>query len=147
MIQNTMTNASNVTNYIYARLNDVGSATNEVRPLISIKSQQTEKILNFMASVVTTTNENRYTQMSYTINNAGFDLPLVGLIKLGSTDYPLGFYDFTIYQNSSNSNLDPSGLTTTLYTGLLNLISSTDTTQYKQYTTNDTDTDSVYITL
>lgn len=147
MIQNTMTNASNVTNYIYARLNDVGSATNDVRPLISIKSQQTEKILNFMASVVTTTNENRYTQMSYTINNAGFDLPLVGLIQLGSTDYPLGFYDVTIYQNSSNSNLDPSGLNTTLYTGLLNLISSTDTTQYKQYTTNDTDTDSVYITL
>ena len=100
-----------------------------------------------MASVVTTTNENRYTQMSYTINNAGFDLPLVGLIQLGSTDYPLGFYDVTIYQNSSNSNLDPSGLNTTLYTGLLNLISSTDTTQYKQYTTNDTDTDSVYITL
>tara|TARA_R100001463_G_scaffold15081_4_gene39447 strand:+ start:1311 stop:1754 length:444 start_codon:yes stop_codon:yes gene_type:complete len=147
MIQNTMTNASNVTNYIYARLNDVGSATNEVRPLISIKSQQTEKILNFMASVVTTTNENRYTQMSYTINNAGLDLPLLGLIQLGSTDYPLGFYDVTIYQNSSNSNLDPSGLNTTLYTGLLNLTSSTDTTQYKQYTTNDTDTDSVYITL
>jgi len=147
MIQNTMTNASNVTNYIYARLNDVGSATNEVRPLISIKSQQTEKILNFMASVVTTTNENRYTEMSYTINNAGLDLPLLGLIVLGNTNYPLGFYDVTIYQNSSNSNLDPSGLTTTLYTGLLNLTSSTDTTQYKQYTTNDTDTDSVYITL
>jgi hypothetical protein len=142
-----MTNASNVTNYIYTRLNDVGSATNEVRPLISIKSQQTEKILNFMASVVTTTNENRYTQMSYTINNAGLDLPLLGLIVLGNTNYPLGFYDVTIYQNSSNSNLDPSGLTTTLYTGLLNLTSSTDTTQYKQYTTNDTDTDSVYITL
>ena len=147
MIQNTMTNASNVTNYIYARLNDVGSATNEVRPLVSIKSQQTEKILNFMASVVTTTNENRYTQMSYTINNAGLDLPLLGLIVLGNTNYPLGFYDITIYQNSSNSNLDPSGLNTTLYTGLLNLTSSTDTTQYKQYTTNDTDTDSVYITL
>ena len=147
MIQNTMTNASNVTNYIYARLNDVGSATNQVRPLISIKSQQTEKILNFMASVVTTTNENRYTEMEYTINNAGFDVPLLGLIVLGNTNYPLGFYDVTIYQNSSNSNLDPSGLTTTLYTGLLNLTSSTDTTQYKQYTTNDTDTDSVYITL
>ena len=57
------------------------------------------------------------------------------------------FLTKTIYQNSSNSNLDPSGLTTTLYTGLLNLTSSTDTTQYKQYTTNDTDTDSVYITL
>ena len=85
--------------------------------------------------------------MSYTINNAGFDLPLVGLIQLGNTNYPLGFYDVTIYQNSSNSNLDPSGLTTTLYTGLLNLTSSIDTTQYKQYTINDSDTDSVYITI
>ena len=43
MIQNTMTNASNVTNYIYARLNDVGSATNSIRPLISIKSHRLKK--------------------------------------------------------------------------------------------------------
>ena len=147
MIQATFSSGANIDNFIYLRLTDVGSATNAIRPLISIKSQQTEKILNFMASVVTTTNENRYTQMSYTINNAGLDLPLLGLIVLGNTNYPLGFYDVTIYQNSSNSNLDPSGLTTTLYTGLLNLTSSIDTTQYKQYTTNDTDTDSVYITL
>jgi|TARA_R110000824_G_scaffold303699_2_gene491432 hypothetical protein len=145
MIQATFSSGANIDNFIYLRLNDLGSATNFIRPLISIKSQQTEKILNFMASLVTVTNENRYTEMKYTIGTT--DLPLLGLIILGTTDYPFGFYDVTIYQNSSNSNLDPSGLTTTLYTGLLNLRSLVDTTQYTSYTINDSDTDSVYITL
>tara|TARA_R110001592_G_scaffold174185_1_gene413000 strand:+ start:125 stop:562 length:438 start_codon:yes stop_codon:yes gene_type:complete len=145
MIQATFSSGANIDNFIYLRLTDVGSATNSIRPLISIKSQQTEKELNFMASLVTITNENRYTEMKYTIGTT--DLPLLGLIILGTTDYPFGFYDVTIYQNSSNSNLDPSGLTTTLYTGLLNLRSLVDTTQYTSYTINDSDTDSVYITL
>lgn len=145
MIQATFSSGANIDNFIYLRLTDVGSATNSIRPLISIKSQQTEKELNFMASLVTITNENRYTEMKYTIGTN--DVPLLGLIKLGNTDYPFGFYDVTIYQNSSNSNLDPTGLTTTLYTGLLNLRSLVDTTQYKQYTINDSDTDSVYITI
>jgi hypothetical protein len=145
MIQATFSSGAEIDNFIYLRLTDVGSATNSIRPLISIKSQQTEKELNFMASLVTITNENRYTEMKYTIGTN--DIPLLGLIKLGNTDYPFGFYDVTIYQNISNSNLDPSGLTTTLYTGLLNLRSLVDTTQYKQYTINDSDTDSVYITI
>ena len=145
MIQATFSSGAEIDNFIYLRLTDVGSATNSIRPLISIKSQQTEKELNFMASLVTITNENRYTEMKYTIGTN--DIPLLGLIKLGNTDYPFGFYDVTIYQNSSNSNLDPTGLTTTLYTGLLNLRSLVDTTQYKQYTINDSDTDSVYITI
>ena len=145
MIQATFSSGAEIDNFIYLRLTDVGSATNSIRPLISIKSQQTEKELNFMASLVTITNENRYTEMKYTIGTT--DLPLLGLIILGTTDYPFGFYDVTIYQNSSNSNLDPSGLTTTLYTGLLNLRSLVDTTQYTSYTINDSDTDSVYITL
>ena len=145
MIQATFSSGANIDNFIYLRLTDVGSASNVIRPLISIKSQQTEKELNFMASLVTITNENRYTEMKYTIGTT--DLPLLGLLILGNTDYPFGFYDVTIYQNSSNSNLDPSGLTTTLYTGLLNLKSLVDTTQYKQYTINDSDTDSVYITI
>ena len=145
MMQATFSSGANIDNFIYLRLTDVGSATNSIRPLISIKSQQTEKELNFMASLVTITNENRYTEMKYTIGTT--DLPLLGLLILGNTDYPFGFYDVTIYQNSSNSNLDPTGLTTTLYTGLLNLRSLVDTTQYKQYTINDSDTDSVYITI
>ncbi len=145
MIQANFVSGNNLDNYIYLRLTDKGSATNVLRPLVSIKSQQTEKILNFIPGVVVVTNEERYTQMSYTIGL--LDFPVIGLIIVGNTDYPFGFYDVTIYQNSSNSNLDPSGLSTILYTGLLNLKPLVDTTQYKQYTTNVTDTDSVYITL
>ena len=145
MIQATFSSGNNLDNYIYLRLSDVGIATGSIRPLISIKSQQTEKTLNFIPTVVVITNEERYTQMSYTIGL--LDFPIIGLIIVGNTDYPFGFYDVTIYQNSSNSNLDPSGLNTILYTGLLNLKSLVDTTQYKQYTINDSDTDSVYITL
>ena len=145
MIQANFVSGNNLDNYIYLRLSDVGTATNLSRPLVSIKSQQTEKILNFIPGLVVVTNEERYTQMSYTIGV--LDFPVIGLIIVGNTDYPFGFYDVTIYQNSSNSNLDPSGLTTKLYTGLLNLRPLVDTTQYKQYTTNDTNTDSVYITL
>ena len=71
-----------------------------------------------------------------------------GTIFLGSTDYPLGFYDVTIYENTDNSNLDPTGLTI-IYTGLMNLEASSDAepVTYSEYTTNDSDTESVYITI
>jgi hypothetical protein len=139
-----------ITNYSYFRVTDVstGEVATSLRPLISIKSQQTEKILNFMPNVVDNTYSSRYTQtLFYTTSNSILDLPQSGFLFVGTKDYPFGFYDVTVYQNSSNSNLDPSGLTTTLYTGLLNLRSLVDTTQYKQYTINDSDTDSVYITI
>jgi hypothetical protein len=72
----------------------------------------------------------------------------LGVIFLGSTDYPLGFYDVVIYQNSSNSNLDPSGLTT-IWNGLMNLTNNANASpvDYTEYTTNDSDTESVYITF
>tara|TARA_R110002096_G_scaffold136038_2_gene288308 strand:- start:427 stop:885 length:459 start_codon:yes stop_codon:yes gene_type:complete len=152
MIQVECSNDPAVTiiNNSYFRVTDVstGEVATTLRPLISIKSQQTEKILNFMPNVVDNTYSDRYTKsLFYTTSNPILDIPSAGFLFVGTTDYPFGFYDVTVYQNSTNSNLDPSGLTTILYTGLLNLISSTDTTQYKQYTTNDLDTDSVYITL
>ena len=71
-----------------------------------------------------------------------------GTIFLGSTDYPLGFYDITFYQNTSASNLDPTGLTV-VSTQLANLSATSDVqpVTYSEYTTNDTDTESVYITF
>ena len=71
-----------------------------------------------------------------------------GIIALGTTDYPLGFYDVTIYEQSTGGNLDPTGLTV-IYTGLMNLssTSSTRSVTYTEYTTNDSDTESVYITI
>ena len=146
MIQATLTSGSLIGNDIYLRLDDVSTVdiTGALRPLISIKSQQTQKVLNFMPSNVTTSTSERYNKLSYSI---GADNPLVGSILLGTTDYPLGFYDVTIYQNNLNSNLDPANTIKTIYTGLMNLISSTATAQYTEYTTNDSDTESVYITF
>ena len=71
-----------------------------------------------------------------------------GVIFLGSTDYPLGFYDITFYQNTSASNLDPTGLTV-VSTQLANLSATSDVqpVTYSEYTTNDSDTESVYITF
>jgi len=73
---------------------------------------------------------------------------LIGLIKIGNTDYPLGFYDLEIYNNSSDTNLDKSGLTK-LFTGLLNFkgVDPKQSVTYSEYTTNDADTESVYVTI
>ena len=146
MIQATLTSGSLIENYIYLRLDDVSTVdvTGDIRPLISIKSQQSQKVLNFMPSGVTISTADRYNKLTYKI---GADAPLGGLIILGNTDYPLGFYDVTIYQNNNNANLDPANAVKVLYVGLMNLISSTATTDYSEYTTNDSDTESVYITI
>tara|TARA_R100001244_G_scaffold131331_1_gene104439 strand:- start:1093 stop:1533 length:441 start_codon:yes stop_codon:yes gene_type:complete len=146
MIQATLTSGGLIENYIYLQLGDVSTVAvdADLRPLISIKSQQTQKVLNFMPTSVTSSTAERYNKLTYKI---GADYPLGGLIVLGTTDYPLGFYDVTIYQNNLNSNLDPANTIKTLYTGLMNLISSTATAQYTEYTTNDSDTESVYITF
>ena len=54
----------------------------------------------------------------------------------------------TIYQNTSNTNLDPTGLTT-IWNGLMNLKAADNfpAVQYNEYNTNDTETESVYITF
>ena len=68
---------------------------------------------------------------------------------MGTKDYPYGLYDTTIYKNSGNSNLNPNteGVEPVYYT-LMNLYDSTKTaTTFTPYTTNDTDTNSVYITF
>ena len=89
-----------------------------------------------------------YSLLIYTPQNSSAENLSSGAPYLGNTDFPLGFYDVVIYQNSSNSNLDPSGLTT-IWNGLMNLTSNSTTNPvtYTEYTTNDSDTESVYITF
>ena len=74
--------------------------------------------------------------------------------NIGTTDSPLGFYDFNLYQNTDGSNNDPTGLNL-LYAGTINAVLSptnsdgtttTPTVEYKEYTNNDADTDSIYLT-
>ena len=114
--------------------------------LITFTSQLTGKSKTFIPITVLLSNKDRYVEFTYFImttdNLAG------GIIALGTTDYPLGFYDVTIYEQSTGGNLDPTGLTV-IYTGLMNLssTSSTRSVTYTEYTTNDSDTESVYITI
>ena len=114
--------------------------------LFTITSQLTGNSKTFLPTVFTTSNKERYTRTAVIVSNA--DNFSIGILNLGNTDFPLGFYDVTIYENSGASNLNPSGLSV-IYTGLLNL-SSMDATRavtYTEYSTNDSDTESVYITI
>ena len=62
----------------------------------------------------------RYLKMGVFLTRTYIASPSIGFLLLGTTDLPLGFYDVKIYQNSSRTNLDPSGLNE-LWTGLANL--------------------------
>jgi|TARA_R110000824_G_scaffold122703_1_gene280061 hypothetical protein len=128
--------------------------------LFSATSQFTGKTKNFLNfATVDATNYERYFKIQ--VNGVAQEIPglldpLFGYIDLGNKDFPFGFYDIKIYQNDPGypSNLDPNfeglnaGFPALLYTGLLNVIpaNSNPAVTYNEYTTNDTDTDSVYIT-
>ena len=114
--------------------------------LMTITSQLTGNSKTFLPTSVITTNKDRYLRLTIIVSND--DSLSIGVLNLGNTDFPLGFYDVTIYENSSAANLDPSGLSV-IFTGLLNLSSMDDTraVTYTEYSTNDSDTESVYITI
>tara|TARA_R100000808_G_scaffold10810_1_gene28441 strand:- start:435 stop:899 length:465 start_codon:yes stop_codon:yes gene_type:complete len=140
-----------IANTIYLNIYDEYTSTTVHRSLWTITSQFTKKSKTYLPST-NYSNKDRYVSMN-TVTTTGSDNLTGGIINLGTTDFPLGFYDVTIYQNSSDSNLDPTGLKV-VYNGLMNLISINATTgvetppvTYTEYTTNDSDTESVYITF
>jgi hypothetical protein len=120
----------------------------DYRVMISITSQFTGKTKTYLPST-TYTNKERYVNIAtWTTRDTAQENLTTGIIQLGTTDYPLGFYDIIIYQNTDNANLDPTGLTT-IYEGLMNLSiisGATEPVVYTEYTTNDADTESIYIT-
>tara|TARA_R100000655_G_scaffold937_2_gene3828 strand:- start:1053 stop:1496 length:444 start_codon:yes stop_codon:yes gene_type:complete len=132
---------------VYLNLYDEFNSTTIYTPLITITSQLTGKSKTFKAFSVFSTNKERWLECLIATTTTLSENLSAGVIILGTTDFPLGFYDMTIYENSSNSNLDPSGLNV-VYTGLMNLYSTTSpSVTYSEYTTNDSDTESVYITI
>ena len=144
MIQSTWNGVSSVS---IIRLNLYDKmTTDDYGILITLTSQLTGKSKTFIPITAIFNNKDRYVQFNYLITTS--DNLDNGLIKLGTTDFPLGFYDVTIYENSGVGNLDPSGLSV-IYTGLMNLSSTSNTRSvtYSEYTTNDSDTESVYITI
>jgi hypothetical protein len=130
----------------YINLYDKMTST-DYNVLASFKSQLTGKTKTCRPTTVYT-NKDRYVQCLVYVTNGSENLGS-GVMWLGNTDFPFGFYDVTIYQNVNNSNLDPASAVKTIYTGLANLNSITATIPvgYTEYTTNDSDTESVYITI
>jgi hypothetical protein len=125
---------------------DIEDAINgSVRPLVKFTSQQTDKSKIFIPTLFTTSNKARYCTIIW-LDGTPENLTS-GLIDMGNTDFPLGYYDVTIYKNTSNSNLDTSVATPVYYT-ILNMFDSTKApTTFNKYSNNDTDTNSVYITF
>ena len=119
------------------------------KPLVKLTNQVTgySKIVAVSGG---STNKERYiySQIIATRGIIAEDLSL-GRVFFGDTNFPLGFYDVVIYKNTSNENMDISGLSI-IYNGLANVTGNTDDTapvKYSEYTTNDSDTESVYITF
>ena len=121
------------------------------RPLLVMTSQFTGKSKTLTVNV-----ENNFAYIERYVNigittSRVTEEPVEGVIKLGTTDFPLGFYDVVIYENSSDENLDPTGLPV-IWNGLMNvkLRKEADDTPipvtYTEYTTNDADTESIYLT-
>ena len=76
-----------------------------------------------------------------------------GEILVGNDQFPLGFYDITIYETETDGELNPDNAKATLYNGILNMTASTidaaknfEEVQYTEYTTNDSENESVYLT-
>ena len=85
-----------------------------------------------------------------------------GKVRVGTTDFPLGLYNLNIYETMAEGEerLNPANATATLFSGILNMTASdsneeigdTDFTynfqslNYNQYSSNDADTESIYLT-
>ena len=112
------------------------------QPLVQIISQQTGKSKVFRPFSTDITNKDRYVSLTY-YTTASEDLEN-GLVSFGSSDFPFGFYDLQIFAPTSSS-MSLVGVTY-IFTGLFNIYNVAKSVEYKDYSINDTDTNSVYIT-
>lgn len=77
-------------------------------------------------------------------------------VLVGNQEFPLGFYNITVYETDTNGELNPANAKATLINDVLHMkaldstiVGSTSDfveVRYDDYTANDTETDNVYIT-
>tara|TARA_R110000787_G_scaffold95748_1_gene198903 strand:+ start:415 stop:891 length:477 start_codon:yes stop_codon:yes gene_type:complete len=123
------------------------------KPIITFTNQQTNKFVNLVPYEYTYDNKDRYVEFKIILDYST-QLPSFGRIELGTDDMPFGFYDVTIRENTTDFLPSDSSVLDRpiVYTGLMNLTSvetgfyANPSVTYNEYNTNDTDTDSVYIT-
>ena len=122
--------------------------------LMEFKSQYTKKIKRFNPSLVYGLQSGvditeRYFWFFLRITWALDDDPSLGYVKVGTIEFPYGFYDFKVYEMSSAGDYDPRNALGTLFEGTMNLSQQgtfKEPVNYKEYTNNDADTESIYIT-
>tara|TARA_Y100001963_G_scaffold115861_1_gene160875 strand:- start:9 stop:557 length:549 start_codon:yes stop_codon:yes gene_type:complete len=129
--------------------------------LFKLESQQTGKIKLFTDEDINYpvgTNINHYDRsilfnFKYSPNPAATEDLVKGEIIVGNSEFPLGFYNMTIYQINSRGELDPNNAEAVLYNGVLNMKGNTfagavnfQEVQYTEYNNNDSDNENVYLT-
>ena len=87
---------------------------NVYKPLITFTSQFTGNSKTVKANLtdVDDSDKNRYVGMGV-ITTQTLDNLSEAVIKLGTTDFPLGFYDAIIYENTSTENMDTTAVSYT----------------------------------
>tara|TARA_R100001443_G_scaffold1056_1_gene4120 strand:+ start:7470 stop:7928 length:459 start_codon:yes stop_codon:yes gene_type:complete len=122
--------------------------TDSGRVLLTLTSQFTGKSKTVSVNTIYT-NKERYISLSFfTTRMLNLEDLLEAKIQLGTKEFPMGFYDTILYQNTDDNNLDTTGLPV-IWNGLINISGNTNTTEsvkYTEYTTNDADTESIYLT-
>ena len=123
----------------------------DYKPLIRFTNQLSGEDVLFIPFNASYTNESRYVGFEVMVIVSA-SVPLLGFLNLGTKDLPFGLYDVTMYQNTDNTNLDPTGLTT-IWKGLMNLTAEQTgaakypAVEYTEYVENDSDVEAVYITF
>jgi hypothetical protein len=130
--------------------------------LYKLESQQTGKTKLFARTGLSPAvgiNVNKYKRQvtlsfKYSVNPSSTEDLSAGNVRVATDDFPLGFYNLTVYETDTDGELNPDNAKAILYNGILNMKArelpgtSADfpSVVYTEYTTNDADTDSVYIT-
>ena len=120
--------------------NEMNEGQDSGRSLCTFTSQFTGKSKTVSLNTGYGDFNKRYVQYGlFTNRDADQENLLTAIIQLGTTDFPLGFYDVIIYNNTDNTNIDPTGLTV-IWKGLMNLTgfsSATQSVTYTEYNEND----------
>ena len=130
--------------------------------LYKLESQQTGKTKIFTRGAsfypVISTGINKFDRQitlswKYSTNPSSTESLSTGDILVGNAEYPLGFYDLTVYETDSGLELNPDNAKSVLYNGIVNMYGQTATgvsnfeeVKYTEYTTNDSDNENVYLT-
>ena len=131
MIQGIQKKNVNFLNSITLNLYDVALGVGiypklQFNPLIELRSQSTNMTKTFISLAFDVTNKERYVTLYYILNKVASEpqSPTSGLIYLGDDLFPYGFFDITIYENSTAINLSTGNAGFSLpilYKGMFNL--------------------------